>query len=65
MERDSVLTRIRPGESLPGIQSFKIATHTKGASTGKKAMRPNLRLVPKGKFERLTTVAQLVGRLFG
>ena len=54
-----------PGKLLPEIRSFRMAKHTKGDATGKKAVRPNLRLIPKGKFERLTTVAELVQRLFG
>ena len=54
-----------PGEPLPEIRSFRIAKHTKADATGKKGMRPNLRMIPKGKFERLTTVAELVERLFG
>lgn len=33
------------------LQSCKTATHTKGDATGKKKDRPNIRVVPKGKFE--------------
>jgi hypothetical protein len=34
-------------------------------ATGKKAERLGLRLIPKGKFEELSSVAQVVERLFG
>ena len=54
-----------PGASLPSIQGFRTARHTKGDATGKKLERPNLRLIPKGKFERLSTIAEVVDRLFG
>jgi hypothetical protein len=54
-----------PGRRLPGIGRFKIAKHTKGDSTGHKAERRNLRVVPKGKFTRLETINEVVERLFG
>ena len=54
-----------PGKPLPDIAAFKVGKHTKGDSTGHKAERPNLRLVPKGRFERLDTMPAVVDRLFG
>ncbi len=54
-----------PGEPLPEIKSFRTAKHTKADATGKKGLRPNIRLIPKGKFECLTTIGKLVERLFG
>jgi len=54
-----------PGDRLPKIQGFRIAKHTKGDATGKKAFRPSIRLVPKGKFEPINSVSALVTRLFG
>jgi len=55
----------RPGKPLPEIKRFKAAKHTRADATGKKGIRPNLRLIPKGKFEQLATIADLVKRLFG
>lgn len=52
------------GEPLPALSGFKVGKHTKGDSTGRKAQRPNIRVVPKGHFERVDTVAGLVDRLF-
>lgn len=54
-----------PGQPLPEIADFKVGKHTKGDSKGHKAERPNMRLVPKGRFERVDTVAGIVERLFG
>ena len=50
---------------LPDIQDFKQAQHTKADSTGKKARRPNLRVIPKGQFEKLSSTGEIVHRLFG
>jgi hypothetical protein len=44
--------------------NFKVARHTKGDSTGKKAERPGLRVVPKSKFAKLSSVGEVMGRLF-
>ncbi|TDJ71419.1 MAG: hypothetical protein E2O39_08410 [Planctomycetota bacterium] len=54
-----------PGEPLPDLRSFKIARHTKGDATGHKALRPMIRVVPKGRFTRLDTIEDVVGVLFG
>lgn len=54
-----------PGEPLPCLKSFSVSKHTKGNSQGVKAERPNLRDVPKGKFERLDTIEELWSKLFG
>lgn len=54
-----------PGKPLPEIAEFKVGKHTKGDSKGYKAERPNIRLVSKGRFDRLDTVAEIVDRLFG
>jgi hypothetical protein len=55
----------KPGERLPPISSFKIAKHTKANSAGVKTERPNMRRVPKAKFERIDTIDEVVVRLFG
>ena len=54
-----------PGKPLPDISDFKVAKHTKADSTGTKAERPNLRQVPKGKFQQLGSIAELAQALFG
>ncbi len=54
-----------PGEPLPRLVDFKVGKHTKGDSTGRKAERPNIRLVPKGRFDWLESVDETLRRLFG
>lgn len=54
-----------PKERLPDISTFRTAKHTKGNAQGIKLERPNLRVVPRGKFEVLASVEELVFRLFG
>lgn len=52
-----------PGDRLPSLGD-RVAKHTKGDSTGKKAERPNIRTVGKGKFSRLSTMDEVAGTLF-
>lgn len=54
-----------PGLPLPSMASFKPAKHTKANSLGVKSERPNIRSIPKGKFEPVADVAILVKKLFG
>ena len=54
-----------PGKSLPDLSSFKVARHTKGDATGHKAERPMIRVVPKGRFNSLNTIEEVLGALFG
>ncbi|MGR0480818.1 MAG: hypothetical protein ACTFAL_05275 [Candidatus Electronema sp. V4] len=54
-----------PGKPLPDISNFKVARHTKGDATGRKAERPMLRVVPKGRFREIKTITELVEVLFG
>lgn len=54
-----------PGTPLPDISSYRIAKHTKGDSTGHKAKCPGIRLIPKGHFTVVESVAGIVERLFG
>lgn len=54
-----------PGEPLPNIEQFEVAKHTKGDATGTKKVRPHVRVVPRGKFEAVDTIPELVNRLFG
>jgi hypothetical protein len=55
----------RPGKPLPDIRDMKVAKHTKGNAKGIKAERPNLRTVPRSRFEQLDTLDALLRRLFG
>lgn len=54
-----------PGHPLPSIVDFKIAKHVKGNAQGVKLERPNVRVIPKSRFETLFSVSELVFRLFG
>jgi hypothetical protein len=54
----------KPGTPLPSLDQFKVGRHTKGDSTGHKAERPNIRLIPKGSFAKVETVPELVQHLF-
>lgn len=53
-----------PGPLLPPWQELKEAKHTKGNAQGEKAERPALRVIPKSRFKRLTSVRELVAHLF-
>ena len=54
-----------PGLPLPDIENFKIAKHAKGNAQGVKLERPNVRVIPKNRFETLASVDELALRLFG
>jgi hypothetical protein len=54
-----------PGQPLPDIRSFPVATHTRGNAQGVKGERPNIRILKRAVFEQVASVAELVGRLFG
>lgn len=54
-----------PKEPLPPLDGFRVARHTKANAEGYKAERPSVRVVPKSRFEPITTTAGLAGRLFG
>lgn len=54
-----------PGHPLPDIADFKVAKHAKGNAQGVKLERPNVRVIPKSRFETLPSVSELVLRLFG
>ncbi|MGO2285306.1 MULTISPECIES: hypothetical protein [Gammaproteobacteria] len=54
-----------PGHPLPSLESLKIAKHTKGDATGLKLERPNIRILNKGKFDKLKTIDDLYSQLFG
>ncbi len=54
-----------PGQSLPDLSTFKVAKHTKGNADGVKLERPNMRVIPKARFESIATIDELVLKLFG
>ena len=54
----------RAGERLPSLESFRVTKHTKANSDGVKAERPDIRTVPKSKFERLESVEEVYAKLF-
>ncbi len=54
-----------PGKSLPSIHNHKVAKHTKGDSTGRKAERINHRVINKGDFKRYETIESIYKKLFG
>ena len=54
-----------PGQPLPYIQDMRVARHTKANAEGKKAERPDHRIVPRGRFERLGSLDEVLERLFG
>ena len=54
-----------PGAPLPDIGGFGITKHSKGNADGVKLERPNHRTIPRGQFERLGTLDEVLMRLFG
>ncbi|MBF8791684.1 hypothetical protein IRZ70_02550 [Pseudomonas monteilii] len=54
-----------PGYPLPSLENLKIAKHTKGDAGGVKAERPSIRVLNKSQFEKLNTINELYGNLFG
>jgi hypothetical protein len=55
----------QPSNPLPKISTFKVGKHAKGDAKGHKSARPNIRLIPKGSFQRVENVVGIVERLFG
>jgi len=53
-----------PGTPLPALGG-RISKHSRGNSLGEKNERPIHRVVPKGRFEVLDSIAALVTKLFG
>ena len=54
-----------PGQPLPPLDSFRVARHAKANTHGLKTERPNIRVVPKARFQRLDSVEALHLTLFG
>jgi hypothetical protein len=55
----------KPGEPLQNIRDMKVAKHTKGNAEGTKSARPNHRVIPRGQFEKLDSLDDVLHRLFG
>lgn len=54
-----------PGKPLPSICDFKVAKHNKGNSTGQKLERPNIRVLRRSAFSKLSTIEEVIFHLFG
>jgi hypothetical protein len=54
-----------PGEPLPNVENFPLATHAKGDSTGKKNQRPEIRKVKASLFREVSSTRELIKTLFG
>lgn len=50
-----------PEQRLPSLSQYKIGRHTRGS----KAERPNTRVIPKSDFKRISSIGDLMDRLFG
>jgi len=55
----------KAGGPLPSVLDLKVGKHTKANSQGVKVERPDIRKVPKSRFEPLATIDQVFGALFG
>jgi hypothetical protein len=55
----------KPGEALPSLVECRVGKHVKANAQGIKAERPDIRVVPKTRFERLETVEAVFSALFG
>jgi len=54
-----------PGDPLPDIRNMRVAKHTKANAKGKKAERPDQRIIPRSRFESLDSLDEVLERLFG
>jgi len=54
-----------PSLPLPDIRNMKVAKHTKVNAKGKKAERPDQRIIPKSQFDSLDSLDEVMERLFG
>jgi hypothetical protein len=53
-----------PGSPLPHLGD-RTGKHTKGDKTGKKAIRPNIRVLGRARFQKLDTIGSVAHALFG
>lgn len=49
----------KPGHSLPSLEGLKVAKHTKANAEGVKSERPEIRVIPKGKFSKCESFKEL------
>lgn len=54
-----------PGQPLPSLASYPVATHAKANAQGVKSDRPRIRSVPRAAFTPLPTIVEVVEHLFG
>lgn len=54
----------KPGEPARSLGA-KIGRHSKGDRNGVKALRPNIRVLPIGQFQKLGTIDEVADALFG
>lgn len=52
------------GSPLPSIELMKKAKHTKGNAEGIKAVRPEIREIPKSRFTKYATIQDIYSHLF-
>ena len=52
------------GHPMPNIDDLKTAKHSKGDKDGFKAVRQNIREIPKGKFKKINSIKNLYEQLF-
>jgi hypothetical protein len=55
----------KPGEKLPSIEHYKVATHPKRNAQGVKGERLNLRSVPRSAFIKVGSIGDVTVELFG
>jgi hypothetical protein len=54
-----------PGDPLPDIRNMRVAKHSKANAKGKKAERPDQRIIPRSRFDLLSSLDEVLERLFG
>lgn len=54
----------KPGEKTLSLGD-RIGRHSKGDSKGRKAFRPNIRILPIGRFRKLASIDAVADELFG
>lgn len=54
----------KPGDPITISENFKRAKHTRADSQGIKKERPNVRRIPKSKFQNVTDPKELLQKLF-
>ena len=54
-----------PGDPLPDIRNMRVAKHSKANAKGEKAERPDQRIIPRSRFDLLSSLDEVLERLFG